>query len=245
METENNTDASDNEATAPEQTTPTKEVAADTADTADTGCDSPCECAEKTKVTEADVLRAIVQVDSQTVTLAGKPHTVTAARLANGFTVVETSTAVDPNNFDPVIREAVNLKKITDKVWLLLGYALQDKLHGDSCPASKSAVLVLVRDALLSAKGHDQLSDDEIADLTIKIDNVLGEHTCGCDYQERVKVEKEELDTRCESLTTFLSSETFAALPDAEQQRQQSQLKLMKSLSHVLAVRIANFQEEA
>jgi hypothetical protein len=48
--------------------------------------------------------------------------------MKNGFTVRETTTCVDPANYNEEIGKEICLKRIEDKIWLLLGYALQDKL---------------------------------------------------------------------------------------------------------------------
>jgi hypothetical protein len=57
-----------------------------------------------------------------------KPCTYVTVRMLNGFTLRESTTCVDPANYDEEIGKQICLKKIEDKIWYLLGYALQDKI---------------------------------------------------------------------------------------------------------------------
>ena len=57
-----------------------------------------------------------------------KPCTYVTVRMKNGFTLRESTTCVDPANYDEEIGKQICLEKIEDKIWFLLGYALQDKL---------------------------------------------------------------------------------------------------------------------
>lgn len=79
-------------------------------------------------VTIEDVKRNMQEVEVVTITMHNKPFTLVQVKLENGFTVRETTTCVDPANYDEEIGKQVCLKKIEDKVWLLLGYELQSKL---------------------------------------------------------------------------------------------------------------------
>lgn len=60
----------------------------------------------------------------------GKSTTLVMATLANGFTFVETSGAVDPANYDHTIGVNVCTKRIKDRVWHLLGFLLATARHG-------------------------------------------------------------------------------------------------------------------
>lgn len=75
--------------------------------------------------------------------------TVVSCRLPNGFVIVESSACVDPENYDEEVGIDICLDKITDKIWELEGYRLQEELyqmnHGndicgccdcDSCPCN-------------------------------------------------------------------------------------------------------------
>ena len=58
-----------------------------------------------------------------------KPVTYVTARMKNGFTLRESTTCVDPVNYDEEVGKQICLEKIEDKIWFLLGYALQDKIN--------------------------------------------------------------------------------------------------------------------
>lgn len=61
-----------------------------------------------------------------------KPVTYVTVRMKNGFTLRESTTCVDPDNYNEEIGKQICLDKIEDKIWFLLGYALQDKVYKDS-----------------------------------------------------------------------------------------------------------------
>ena len=60
-------------------------------------------------------------------------------------------------------------------------------------------------------------------------------------HQERVVTEKDELDTKIEKLSSFISSDVYSTLTEAEQSRLGRQLGLMQQYSDVLGERIAAF----
>lgn len=76
-----------------------------------------------------------------TITAFNKPVTVVAVRMKNGFTLMESTACVDPANYSEEIGKQICLEKIEDKVWHLLGYALQDKVHKE-----KQAILGIPKD---------------------------------------------------------------------------------------------------
>ena len=61
------------------------------------------------------------------------------------------------------------------------------------------------------------------------------------DYQERVIIEKDELDTKTKALLVFIDSESFGRLGEQERKRMRTQEILMELYSNVLADRIAAF----
>ena len=79
-------------------------------------------------VTQEEVNRNMQDVLVRTVEEFGKPTTYVTVRMENGFTLRESTTCVDPSNYDENIGKEVCLKRIEDKVWFLLGYTLQSKL---------------------------------------------------------------------------------------------------------------------
>lgn len=80
-------------------------------------------------VTEEDVKANMQDVYCTTLKPFDKPVTFVEVRMKNGFTVRESTTCVDPSNYDENIGKEICLKRIEDKIWLLLGYALQEKLY--------------------------------------------------------------------------------------------------------------------
>jgi len=85
----------------------------------------------KNTVTQEQVDACIVEKEIKTVELVGKKHTIVAVKLKNGFTCIETSTCVDPSNYDENVGTQVCLERIKNKIWLLEGYLLQQKLSSE------------------------------------------------------------------------------------------------------------------
>ena len=61
-------------------------------------------------------------------------------------------------------------------------------------------------------------------------------------HQERVVVEKAELDAKCDKLRTFITGDVFKTLDDDEQNRLTRQLEVMTEYSQILEDRIENFE---
>ena len=72
-----------------------------------------------------------------------KPTTYVTIRMKNGFTLRESATCVDPENYNEEIGKEICLKKLEDKVWLLLGYQLQEELY-QSVKHNKKSMKYLV-----------------------------------------------------------------------------------------------------
>lgn len=83
----------------------------------------------KNTVTKEQVQANMQDVMVRTVMEFDKPCTYVTVRMKNGFTLRESTTCVDPANYDENIGKEICLKKIEDKIWYLLGYALQEKLY--------------------------------------------------------------------------------------------------------------------
>lgn len=60
----------------------------------------------------------------------GEKNTVVRAVLKNGFEIVESSACVSTENYDEAYGAEICMKKIKDKVWMLLGFMLQTAIHG-------------------------------------------------------------------------------------------------------------------
>ena len=84
---------------------------------------------KKNTVTIEDVKANMQNVAVKTIICHEKPVTFVEVEMLNGFTVRETTTCVDPANYDEKIGAEICLKKIEDKIWFLLGFLLQEKLY--------------------------------------------------------------------------------------------------------------------
>lgn len=85
----------------------------------------------KIMVTEQEVKDNMKDVLCRTEIEYGKPVTYVTVRMKNGFTLRESTTCVDPDNYDENVGRQICLDKIEDKIWFLLGYALQDKVANE------------------------------------------------------------------------------------------------------------------
>lgn len=65
-----------------------------------------------------------------THTKLGDKTTVVQVILPNGFVIVESSSCVDPENYDHEEGKNCCVKRIENKIWELEGYVLQSKLAG-------------------------------------------------------------------------------------------------------------------
>lgn len=70
-----------------------------------------------------------------------KPVTYVTVRMKNGFTLRESTTCVDPANYSEEIGKQICLEKIEDKVWFLLGYALQDRVSKETNSTFESRLI--------------------------------------------------------------------------------------------------------
>ncbi|MGD1817990.1 MAG: Gp49 family protein [Pleomorphochaeta sp.] len=77
---------------------------------------------DKPSISQEMVDNFIVKVD--TSTLQNKT-TIVIATLANGFTIVESSTCVSPENYSEAMGRDICLKRIKEKIWPYLGFMLQ------------------------------------------------------------------------------------------------------------------------
>lgn len=71
----------------------------------------------------------------ETMTMGGKT-TVVRAVLKNGFEIVESSSCVSAENYDEKMGEKICMKKIRDKIWMLLGFLLQTAVGGVNSEAA-------------------------------------------------------------------------------------------------------------
>lgn len=79
------------------------------------------------KITEAQI-DGLIADSSIITTKMGKKTTVVHLTLPNGFEIVESAACLDPNSYDEEIGEKVALERIRDKLFLVEGYLLQQRL---------------------------------------------------------------------------------------------------------------------
>ena len=83
----------------------------------------------KNTVTIEQVKENMQDVIVRTLDDFGKPCTYVTVRMKNGFTLRESTTCVDPANYDEEIGKEICLKRIENQIWFLLGYQLQEDLY--------------------------------------------------------------------------------------------------------------------
>lgn len=79
------------------------------------------------RVTQAHI-DTILATSTWSDTKMGEKTTIVCCRLPNGFEVIESSGCVDPANYDHALGVSICKRRIVDKVWLLEGYALADRI---------------------------------------------------------------------------------------------------------------------
>ena len=82
----------------------------------------------KNTVTIEQVKENMQDVIVRTLDDFGKPCTYVTVRMKNGFTLRESTTCVDPSNYNEDIGKEICLKRIENQIWFLLGYQLQEDL---------------------------------------------------------------------------------------------------------------------
>lgn len=88
---------------------------------------------KKNIVTIEEVKANMHDVFVTTLQLFDKPVTFVDVRMLNGFTIRESTTYVDPANYDEEIGKQVCLKRIEEKIWMLLGYEKQCEISTQYC----------------------------------------------------------------------------------------------------------------
>lgn len=85
---------------------------------------------KKNTVTQA-VVDELMESCDIAVTTAFDKCTIVACKLPNGFVIVESSSCVDPANYDEDMGVDICMKNIERKLWELEGYLLQNQLYFD------------------------------------------------------------------------------------------------------------------
>ena len=81
------------------------------------------------KTVKKEQIERLLNESEVTATTVFEKVTVVAVQLPNGFVVVETSGAVDKENYDFELGKQICLERIQDKLWELEGYVLQKELN--------------------------------------------------------------------------------------------------------------------
>lgn len=84
----------------------------------------------KNTVTQSVIDELMESCDIEVATAFDK-CTIVACKLPNGFVIVESSSCVDPANYDEDMGVDICMKNIEKKLWELEGYLLQNKLYMD------------------------------------------------------------------------------------------------------------------
>lgn len=79
-------------------------------------------------VTQDQINTLIAEADIEAFTKFGKT-TVVMVQLKNGFVMIESSSCVDPANYDEMMGYEICMNRIANRIWELEGYKLADKLH--------------------------------------------------------------------------------------------------------------------
>lgn len=84
------------------------------------------------KISEEDVNAMIreIHVEEITPNVVGTKVTAVTVTLSNGFTITESSTCVDPKNYDVEVGIDCCMERIKDKVWFLMGFLLSCGVNG-------------------------------------------------------------------------------------------------------------------
>jgi len=80
------------------------------------------------KITEEQV-KALIEASTIEDTKLGAKSTVVSVTLPNGFVIIQSSSCVDPENYDHELGKKLCLDRIRDKIWELEGYRLQSSLN--------------------------------------------------------------------------------------------------------------------
>lgn len=82
-------------------------------------------------VTDEMIDKIVEATEFKTQTVYGKT-TIVSAKLPNGFVITESSSCVDPANYDETIGVKICKDRIKNKIWELEGYKLQDEIYRKS-----------------------------------------------------------------------------------------------------------------
>lgn len=79
-------------------------------------------------VTQDQINVEIAEAEIKAMTMFNKT-TIVICQLKNGFVIVESSSCVDPENYDAEVGYEICMNRIANKIWELKGFQLADKLY--------------------------------------------------------------------------------------------------------------------
>lgn len=97
-----------------------------------------------TKITKDDI-EALINISSWSDTKLGAKTTIVCLTLPNGFEIIESSSCVDPANYDHDLGVVTARKRVIDKLWMLEGYRLACELQEDDLGPVLDALVVDLR----------------------------------------------------------------------------------------------------
>jgi hypothetical protein len=84
------------------------------------------------KITKEQI-ECILEHSAHSDVKLGTKTTVLVVTLPNGFEIVESSSCVDPANYDHALGVDICKRRVVDKLWLLEGYRLQCDIFRRAC----------------------------------------------------------------------------------------------------------------
>lgn len=100
--------------------------------------------------------------------------TVVTCQLPNGFILTESSACVDPDNYNVNLGEQICRSAIREKVWLLEGYLLQDRLYVDRLKKKMNKYANQLSGVLDALEERGVINDEEVISIDIKKENENG-----------------------------------------------------------------------
>lgn len=188
-------------------------------------------------------------VDETYTNLEGTRTTVCRLELANGFCVVGVNNGpVSAANFSQEIGCEYAYKAAVDQIWPLEGYLLAERLFRVATEDEKIGKLRNLVEIQTAEGTVDQgeYMRGMANGLVLALSVFTGQEPAFVEapaltHQERVVLERAELDARAGKLEAFIHGPTYPDLESAERMRLLDQHAAMTEYSRILADRIAAF----
>jgi hypothetical protein len=155
--------------------------------------------------------------------------------LVNGFTVTGESACASPENFNAEIGEKIAFEQARNKIWMLEGYLLKQKLFS----VDKLDDLIKVQADNLTDEYMRGLGNGLIcAQMVITGNEITYFEAPETTFTDRLNVEQSELREKLDKLVAFIGTELFNNLPVVSQELLSHQSDHMLSYLAVLEHRI-------